>query len=120
MPMPGTARKSESVLGHVLAMLRNVRSPKMRKAGILRRLASVNRQARKACSRRACRSGGGAAPLGADFASLPCAGTADAAIVARFLLRLVEVAGPAASLITKRWAWLSLKVSPAGKILTLR
>src|ERR1700689_5040633 len=102
MPMPGTAKKSESVLGHVLAMLRKVRSPKMRKAGIFRRLASLNRHARRACSRRACRSGGGAGSPGADFASLPCAGTADAAIVARFLLRLEEVAGSTASLITKR------------------
>ena len=60
MPTPGTASKSESLLGQVLAILRNVRSPKMRKAGIFLRLASVNRHARKACSRRAWRSGGAA------------------------------------------------------------
>ena len=56
--MPGTASRSESVLGHELAILRKVRSPKIRKAGIFLRFASVNRQARNACSRRACRSGG--------------------------------------------------------------
>ena len=96
------ALASEPVLLRIGTFELDLDKAELREAGILRRLASVNRQARKACSRRACRSGGGADSPGADLASPPCAGTADAPIVARFLLRLEVLAGPAASLITKR------------------
>src|ERR1700761_8378185 len=101
MPIPGTASRSESVLGQELAILRKVRSPKMRKAGIFLRFASVNRQARNACSRRACRSGGAASP-GEALANRPCAGEEDAANFPRFLLCLSDAEGAAASRITNR------------------
>src|SRR6202042_2001043 len=91
IPTPGTASKSESLLGQVLAILRRVRSPKMRKAGIFLRLASVKRQARNACSSRAWRSGGGASDAAAA-----------AAAAARFLARFGVSPGAAASLITNR------------------
>ena len=116
--MPGTARSAESLLGQLLAMLRNVRSPKMRKAGMFsalgfgqspgtqRLLQASLPLGRKHPPNRlwqpALRRGYGVRNL------------------VRFLLRLAEAAGAAASLMTKRWAWLSLKLSPAGKMLTLR
>src|ERR1700678_4281190 len=106
MPIPGTASRAESLPGQVLAILRNVRSPKMRKAGMFLRLASVNRQARKACSRRAWRSGGAAGEVAGEGV--------------RLLERLGLAPGAVTSLITNRWAWLSLKFSPAGKMLTFR
>src|ERR1700733_765516 len=114
--MPGTASRAESLLGQVVAMLRNVRSPKMRKAGMFLRFASVKRQARNACSRRACFSGGGASTE-AGLVSLPCCGVAT---VLPFLPRLGEDTAATASLIIKAVVWLSLKFSPAGRILTVR
>src|SRR5579859_214119 len=102
MPIPGTASRSESVLGQELAMLRKVRSPKMRKAGIFLRFASVKRHARNACSRRACRSGGGAGSPGEALANRSCAGEEDAVNLPRFLPRLSEADGATASRITNR------------------
>src|ERR1700751_1808409 len=100
MPIPGTASRSESVLGHELAILRKVRSPKIRNAGIFLRFASVNRHARNACSRRACRSGGGAGSAEDDFANLLCAGEVSGNL--RFFPPLSPAGGAAASRITKR------------------
>ena len=49
-PMPCTANNSASFLGAVAAMLSSARSPNIRNAGILLRLASLKRHARNACS----------------------------------------------------------------------
>src|SRR5580704_17294597 len=101
MPMPGTASSAESVLGQELAILRKVRSPKMRKAGIFLRLASVSRQARNACSRGACRSGGGAGSAEDDSANLPRVGLEASANLSLFP-RLSAAEGATASRITNR------------------
>src|ERR1022692_1862917 len=106
--MPGTASSAESVLGQAVAMLRNVRSPKIRKAGMFLRFASVRRQARNACSRRACRSDGRAAE--AVFAGLDRGCAAASAVfrgTARLLLRLAGAVGTAASFIKKTAACFS-------------
>ena len=53
-PMPCTASNSASLLGAVVAILSSARSPKIRNAGTLLRLASLKRHARNACSMRCC------------------------------------------------------------------
>ena len=49
-PMPCTANNSASFLGAVAAMVSSARSPKIRNAGTLLRLASPKRHERSACS----------------------------------------------------------------------
>ena len=114
--MPGTANRSASFWGQVVAIPSSARSPKTRNAGIFLCFATpLNRQARKACSIRICGCPSDlAAPLSACLDCVRAVALGDALDLLEFFFRLRLGTGRPASFMTKRSGMVSSTFRPAG------